>query len=209
MDTFYSNTELNNLGLCKLGKNVKISRNAIIYHPELLEIGDNVRIDDFTTISGKVVLGNYIHISQFCGLYGGTQGIFIEDFTGFSSRVAVYAVSDDYSGQYMTNPTVPDRYTCDIEKSVYIKKHSIIGSGSVVLPGVTIEEGCSLVALTMCRKSTQPWGIYFGVPAKRIANRKKDLLKLEEKLSEELIKQGGGLDRLIFQTIPFIKGVAA
>ena len=73
---YYSENELKEIGIKKYGTNVFISRNSILYHPEQLEIGNNVRIDDFTTISGKVILGNYIPIAQVCGLYGGSMGIF-------------------------------------------------------------------------------------------------------------------------------------
>ena len=86
METYYSEEELKLLGLKKYGSNVKISRHAIIYRPEELEVGSNVRIDDFTTISGKVTLGSYIHIAQTCGLYGGGAGITMEDFTTLSSH---------------------------------------------------------------------------------------------------------------------------
>ena len=114
MTTFYSEDELCGLGLKRYGANVLISRNAIIYKPDKLEIGSNVRIDDFVTISGNVVLGNYIHIAQNSSLFGGTAGILMDDFSGISSHVAIYAVSNDYSGRFMTNPTVPDKYTCDL-----------------------------------------------------------------------------------------------
>ena len=69
-----------------------------------------MRIDDFAIISGKVTLGNYIHIAQFCGLYGGSAGIEMEDYTGLSSKCSLYATSDDYSGMSMTNPMIPEKY---------------------------------------------------------------------------------------------------
>ena len=71
MNTFYNRQELECLGIKKLGEDVLIGRHVLLYHPEQLEIGDHVRIDDYTIISGKVTLHNYIHISHFCGLYGG------------------------------------------------------------------------------------------------------------------------------------------
>jgi len=39
MNSFYSNKELSNLGLKKIGKNVKISHNAQFYSPEKISIG--------------------------------------------------------------------------------------------------------------------------------------------------------------------------
>lgn len=182
MTTFYSESELHTLGLKKCGRNVLISRNAIIYKPEELEMGSNVRIDDFVTISGKVVLGNYIHIAQYASLYGGTQGIIMEDFSAISSRTAVYATSNDYSGKFMTNPTVPVQYTDGIDAAVHLGKHVVIGCMSVILPGVTIPIGCSVGAMSLCNKDLAEWGIYAGIPVKRIKERCKNLLKLEEEL---------------------------
>ena len=98
MNNFLSQEELKKLGLKSFGEDVLIGRNVMIYAPEKLSIGNHVRIDDFTCISGNVTLKDYIHISQFCGIYGGEAGVVMEDFTGLSSKCSVYAVSDDYTG---------------------------------------------------------------------------------------------------------------
>ncbi len=192
-DTFYSSQELKSLGLKRCGKNVFISRNAVLYHPEQLEIGNNVRIDDFTTISGKIVLGDYIHIAQFCGLYGGSEGIFMDDFSGISSKVTIYATSNDYSGNSMTNPMVPAKYkTTDKSEAVRLCRHVVVGSGSVILPGVTIKEGSSVGAMSLCGKSLDAWGVYAGAPAKRLKERSKKLLQLERRLRDHEAAAGGG-----------------
>ncbi len=185
--TFYSVEELAKLGIKKYGSNVLISRNAILYSPEKLEIGHDVRIDDFAIIGGNVKLGNYIHIAQFCGLYGSIGGIEMEDFTGLSSKCSVYATSDDYTGKSMTNPMVPEEFKpYSIEKKVTIKKHAIVGVNSVVLPGVEIAEGTSVGAMSVVNKSTEEWSIYVGSPAKKLKDRHKDILKLEKEFVESL-----------------------
>lgn len=182
MDTFYSENELKRLGIKSYGKNVLIGRNAILYSPQSLEIGHDVRIDDFCILSGKITLGNYIHISHFCGLYGGKEGICMEDFSGLSSKVTVYSTSDDYSGKSMTNPMIPSEYRPgSIEKAVLIKKHAIIGAGSVLLPGIVIGEGSSVGSMSLCTKNTESWSINVGIPAKKTRNRSKEILSLEEK----------------------------
>ena len=63
-----------------------------------------------------------------------------------------------------------------------VGRHVIIGSGSVVLPGVTIGEGSSVGALSLITKSLEEWGVYFGSPAKKIKSRRKDLLEQEQTL---------------------------
>lgn len=184
--SFYTEDELERVGLKRYGKNVLISRNAVLYNPDQLEVGNNVRIDDYTTISGKVVLGDYIHIAQFCGLYGGTEGIMMDDFSGLSSRVVIYATSNDYSGESLTNPTVPAKYKkTDKNIAVHLEKHVIVGCTSVVLPGVTIGIGSSVGAMSLVGKSLEPWGVFAGTPARRIKERSKHLLELEAQLRKE------------------------
>ena len=189
--TYYTSTELAALGLKKYGDNVFISRNAILYNPESIEIGHDVRIDDFCTISGNVKIGNYIHIAQFCSLYGGYAGVEMEDFSGLSSKVTIYATSNDYSGASMTNPMVRAKYKPgDKEGQVLLHKHVIVGVNSVILPGVEIGEGSSVGAMSLCVKSLEPWGIYAGAPAKKIKNRSKKLLELEAEFLKEVSSKG-------------------
>lgn len=183
MDNFLSGEELEELGLKEYGEDVLIGRHAVLYSPERLSLGNHVRIDDFTVISGTVTLGDHIHISQFCGLYGGDEGILMEDFSGLSSKCSIYAVSDDYTGASMTNPTVPARYKPgSISAPVRIEKHAIIGCNSVVLPGVTVAEGTAVGSMSLCNKSTEAWSMYVGIPARKKGERKRDILDLEKQM---------------------------
>ncbi len=116
---------------------------------------------------------------------GGESGITICDFANISSRVCIYALSDDYSGRSMTNPTVPEKYKDIQNDPVYVGRHVIIGSGSVILPGVRLEEGAALGAMSMMKHSAKAWTIYAGIPAREIKPREKVLLELEKKYKNE------------------------
>lgn len=177
---YLTTEQLDEMGFESLGKNVKISDKASIYNADQIEIGDNSRIDDFCVISGRVKIGRNVHIAPLCLVAGGEEGITLSDFSGLAYQVQIFAQSDDYSGKTLTNPTVPSEYKKEYKKSVLLGKHVIIGAGSIVFPGVHIAEGCSVGALTLVNKSTEEWGIYLGNPAKRIKDRKKDLLVLEK-----------------------------
>ena len=181
MNSFYSIDELNNIGFKKIGSNVLLSRKTSIYGASHISIGNNVRIDDYCILSGKITLSSNIHIATYCALYGGEAGICFEDYSGISSRGCVYAVSDDYSGLFLTNPMVPDEFKNVISKPVNIGRHVIIGSGVTILPGVNLADGSAIGAMSLCNKSTRPWGIYFGIPARRINERSKKVLELEKK----------------------------
>lgn len=188
MTSFYSENELKELGLKSYGSNVHISRHACFYGAKEISIGDNVRIDDFCILSGKVTLGSNIHIAAYSALYGGTDGITIDDFANLSSRISVYSVSDDYSGETMTNPTIPDKYKNVESAPVHIGRHVIIGSNSVVLPGVNIEEGSSFGSFSFINRDSEPWSINVGIPFKKIKERSKNLLKLEEQYLNDVLK---------------------
>ncbi len=190
---YYTEEELQNLGLKYLGKNVKISDKASIYNHDQIEIGDNSRIDDFCVVSGKIKIGKNVHIAPFCLIAGGEKGIVFEDFSGLAYQVQVFTQSDDYSGRTLTNPTISSEYKKETKKEVIIKKHSIVGAGSIIMPGVILAEGTSVGAMSLIRKSTEEWSIYLGNPAKRIMSRKKDLLELEK----EYLKNEGRLDDTI------------
>jgi len=186
MHSFYTVDELKNLGFERIGKNVLISRKASVYGADKITIGDNVRIDDFCILSGRIVLGNHIHIAAYAALYGADAGIHMEDFSGISSRVSVYATSDDYSGKAMTNPTVPDEYRNVQSTPVIIEKHVIVGASSVVLPGVILREGSAFGALTLINKSSEPWSVNVGVPARRVGDRRREILQLEQKFLDNM-----------------------
>lgn len=183
---FFNKEQLERMGFKSLGSNVRISDKASIYNTDQIEIGDNSRIDDFCVISGKVSIGRNVHIAVFCNVAGGEKGITFDDFSGLAYGCHVFTQSDDYSGRTLTNPTVPDKYKREIKKAIVIGKHSIVGTNSLIFPGVVLAEGTSVGGLSMVTKSTEEWSVYFGNPAKCIKARRRDLLKLEEEyLSSE------------------------
>ena len=178
---YLSEEQLNAMGFKNLGINVKISDKASIYNCEQITIGDHSRIDDFCVISGKVTIGQYCHITPMCLLAGGIPGIILHDFVTVAYGVKIFSQSDDYSGNTMTNSLIPTKYKNETKREVTLGKHVIVGAGTIVFPGVCIADGCSIGALSLVNKSTQEWGIYVGNPAKRVKDRKKDLLDLELK----------------------------
>lgn len=188
ISNFYSVEQLKHLGFKSVGENVLISQKASIYGAENIELGSNIRVDDFCILSGKIKIGNYVHIAAYTSLCGGNKGIVLEDFVNLSRNVTIFAISDDFSGASMTNPTIPDEYKNIIEAQVILKKHVLAGTGSVILPGVILEEGSVAGALSLIKNSTSRWSINAGVPAKKIKDRKKDLLKLEKQFLEKIRK---------------------
>ena len=186
--TILSKEELKKIGFKSIGENCLISSKASFYGADRISIGNNVRIDDFCVLSagaGGIEIGNFIHIAVYTSLIGGGR-IIIADFSGLSSRTTIYSSNDDYSGNNMTNPSIPTEFTNVTHADVIIKKHAIIGSGSVILPGVTIEEGAAVGALSLVNRDCEEFFIYAGNPAKKIKPRSRSLLDKEKKFMQTI-----------------------
>jgi galactoside O-acetyltransferase len=177
MTSFYTEKELSEIGLKKYGDNVLISRKCSIYSPEKTSVGDHVRIDDFCILSGEITLGSYVHISAYAAMYG-AFGIEMEDYTGLSPRCTVFSATDDFSGDYLINPMVDKSKTNVTGGKVLIKKYVQITAHCVVLPSVTINEGVTVGTMSLVNNDLEEWGLYVGVPAKRIKDKKRGLLRL-------------------------------
>ncbi len=185
MDAYYTDKELHGIGFYKCGRQVLISRKVSIYNPEKMIIGNNVRIDDFCILSGEIVLGSYIHIAAGVYLFG-AFGIYIEDFSAISSKSTIYSATDNYDGSCFTSPQFDDKYRCVIGKEIHLYKHAILGSSVVILPGAVIGEGAAVGAMSLVNRDIDPWWIYAGIPARKIRERKQDLLILEKQFIAEL-----------------------
>jgi len=172
------------LGFATVGEDVRISDRASFYGAQRIHLGSHVRIDDYCVLSagsGGIEIGSYIHVAVYTSLIGAGR-IRLHDFCNLSSRVAIYSSSDDYSGRTMTNPMVPDELKIVTHAPVEVGRHVVIGCGAVVLPGVELEDGVAVGALSLVNCNCSAFGIYAGIPARRVAERSRDLLELERRL---------------------------
>lgn len=178
---FYTEDQLKQVGFKSYGKNVLISNKVSIYSPHNIEIGDNVRIDDYCVISASksLKIGKYVHIGCFTSIIG-AGSIAIGDYCGISARVSIFSSNDDYTGLYMTNPMVPKQFTRVSHEPVLIKKHSIVGAGSVILPNTVVNEGVSIGSLSLINGEYESYSAYSGNPATKVGKRQKRFLKYEK-----------------------------
>jgi galactoside O-acetyltransferase len=181
---FYSEKELKQFKFKSIGKNVLIKKNVGMFFIENISIGSNVRIDDNVIIvaskKGSLVkIGSNVHIASNCYL-AGSAGIEMSDFSGLAPGVQIFSSTDDYTGKKLTNPTVGKPYIGGKSGKVTLEKHVIIGAKSIILPGITIEEGSSVGALSLVNKNLDAWGVYSGIPVKKLKNRFKNILKIEK-----------------------------
>jgi dTDP-4-amino-4,6-dideoxy-D-glucose acyltransferase len=174
-------------GFASVGDQVAIDPTARVFGAGRVSVGSNVRIDAFVVLSagaGGIVIGDYVHIGAH-GFLAGSERIQLEDFVALSGRVSLYSSSDEYSGEGMIGPTLPPEVRQVTNAPVTLKKHSAIGAGSIVLPGVTLGEGSAVGAMSLVRDDVGPFEMVAGIPAKRIGTRGRTVLELERRLRGE------------------------
>ncbi len=170
------------------GKNVIIGKTVRIRYPELVSIGDNCIIDDFTYISTALELENNVHISSGTKIIGGRNAtVRFGEFSTTAPNVVLSAGTDDYL-EGIATPMVPLEFKGNaVIGTITINRHCIVGSGSVVLPNVTFYDGACVGALSLVKSDLEAWSLYAGIPAKKIKDRNKDqILRLEEQYKETI-----------------------
>jgi len=179
---FLSEDLIKNIGFKSVGKSIQISDKASFYNPGNISIGDYTRIDDFCVLSageGGIEIGRNVHLSVGVSIVGKGK-VLISDFAGLSAKCSIFSSNDDYSGEYMTNPTVDTKYTNVTVGDIHIGKHVVVGANSVILPNVKINDGVSVGSLSLIKNDCDSFWIYAGIPAKPIKERSRKLLKLED-----------------------------
>lgn len=173
--------------LKRCGANVIIGKTVRIRYPELVEIGDNVIIDDFTYISTALVIAQNVHISAGCMLIGGRASrVTFGRFSTLAPNVVLAAGSDDYISGIAT-PMVPLEFKGHVDIGVIsIGAHCIVGANSTVLPNVTFHDGACLGAQSLAKTDLEPWMLYAGAPCRKLKSRDRErILSLERQFVAE------------------------
>jgi acetyltransferase-like isoleucine patch superfamily enzyme len=165
---FFDLKRLKYLGVgARVGKTVRIRR------PEEVIIGDGCIIDDFTYISCEMVLGKHCHIAPNVTISGGSSKVTLGDYVAISTGCSLHAASSDYLTASLDLPSVPEelRFGGTAEEIV-LGDHVILGSHTVVMPGVNLPTGVATGAHTILRnKKYEEWFLYLGHEAKKTLRR--------------------------------------
>ena len=175
----------------EIGKNIVIYEPVAIIQPENIILKSNIIISEFSFIASGLGLyiGNFIHLATHSCISGGGYCI-LEDFVGVCAGVKIITGSDDISGNGIPTPTIPrelqSQYRSFYQSFVHCQKHVFLSSNCVIHPGITIGEGTVVGSGSIVTKDLDPWGIYNGIPAKRVKDRPREkILELENRLFEE------------------------
>lgn len=166
---FFSLSELKDLGCGSI-----IGRTVRIRKPKLCSIGKNTIIDDFTYISCRITVGDYTHIGANGVLIGGDAHITIGHFVNIAPGCRLIAASNDFSGGGLAGPTIPPEFAApSITSKITLGDHVLLGTNTVILPGVHVPEGVSTGAMTLltANMELEPWTLYVGSPARPLRKR--------------------------------------
>lgn len=175
--------------LSGLGEHTIVGKTVRIRKPGRVAIGDYSIIDDFTYVSCGLTVGLYSHIGANSVLIGGDAHITIGNFVNIAPGCRLIASSHDFAQGGLTGPTIPAEYAAPaITSNISLADHVLLGTGTVVLPGVQLPEGVSTGAMTLIttRTKLEPWTLYVGSPARPLRRREEEAIKLTaEKLLEQ------------------------
>jgi acetyltransferase-like isoleucine patch superfamily enzyme len=159
------------------GRNVTIFPQAILCFPENISIGDETVVDDFVFMyaSGKgIEIGNFCHIVAGSHLQSGGL-LKMGDFSALGPKCVVLAATDDYKGEgFIGLKVFGDKYRKTQFADVIIGRHAHIGAGSIILPGVTIGDGCSVGAGSVVTCDLPEWTICYGSPCKPVSEKPRE-----------------------------------
>ncbi len=163
--------------LAHIGRNVIVGKTVRIRKPALVSVGDHSIIDDFAYVSCGLTLGRFAHIGAHAVIIGGKAHVRIGDFVNIAPGCRLIAASNDFSAGGLVGPAIPPEYADEaITADIHMADHVLLGTGTVILPGVHIPEGVSTGAMTVItpRTDLEPWTLYVGAPARPIRARERD-----------------------------------
>jgi acetyltransferase-like isoleucine patch superfamily enzyme len=177
------------------GRNVKISRNAIVFGQENIVIGDNVRIDAGCILAaagdGYMNIGSHVHLAPG-SIFQSGGGIEIGDHAQIAAGCRLVSASDDLSGDHLVGPCAPLEARKVWRGRILIGRLATVGVGSIILPLCTLEEGSVLGANSMMKahQIIPKWTINYGQPAsfKKFRNRTIETLAKEFEYAYEAAK---------------------
>lgn len=160
--------------LKKCGNNVVIYEYAKIAKPEVVEIGSNSKIDDFTFIYGGrgIKIGKYVHIASFTSIIGGGK-LVVGDYAAITAGCRLITGTDTYYNGKRMSAALPNEQRNVKLGKIIIGKDAFIGTNSIIFPDVIIGEGAVIGAGSIVNKDVEPWTINVGNPLRKIGKRPK------------------------------------
>lgn len=112
----------------------------------------------------KLHIGSHCHINRQC-MIDARGGIRIGNNVSISHYVKLITGSHNYNSKHF-----------DYEAAeIFIEDNVWIGINAIILKGVRIGEGAVIAAGAIVTKDCEPYGVYAGIPAKKVGVRQQNL----------------------------------
>ena len=151
-----------------VGENVQIFENSLILKPEMIDIGDGTRIDDFSRIEGGngIVIGKFVHIASFASILGGGKAV-IGNFTALSQGCKlITGIGHSFEAHFEIDLPEGHIYRTRLMGEIIIGSYVAVNVNVAIFPGVTIGDGAMIGANSVVTKDVEPWTLVIGAPAK-------------------------------------------
>lgn len=152
-----------------IGDNVIFEAGVLVFHPENIILGSNIYIGHNTILKGYyqslMEIGTDTWIGQGC-FFHSAGGLKIGNAVGIGPMVKILTSHHDDQYPELAVLELPLKF-----EPVVIEDGADIGTGTVILPGVTIGRNSIIGAGSVVTRDVQPSSIYTGVPAKFLRMR--------------------------------------
>ena len=155
----------------EFGNGIRIDGGVGVKHLETFEIGDGVFIGAQVYIQGRfdgvTKIGDHVWIGPQA--YFDARHLILEDHVGWGPGAKVLGSS--HTGIPIDRPIIETELEI---RPVHVQAWADIGTGAILLPGVTIGKGSIVGAGAVVTQDVPPFAIVAGVPARFIRWRDED-----------------------------------
>jgi acetyltransferase-like isoleucine patch superfamily enzyme len=156
--------------LARLGRGVVFEAGVLVFHPENVELGDDVYVGHYAILKGyhlnRMVIGDGTWIGQQCFLHS-AGGIVVGRNVGIGPGVQILT-----SSHRLDQLDRPILHADLVFAPVTIEDDGDLGAAAVILPGVTVGRGAQVGAGAVVSSDVPAYAIVAGVPARPIGSRR-------------------------------------
>lgn len=156
----------------QIGHGVVFELGVLVFHPENIEIEDNVYIGHYTILKGyhrgRMVIGSGTWIGQQCFLHSAGD-IIIGSNVGIGPGVKI--ITSFHTEEGILKPILHSQIEF---ATVVIEDDCDIGLGAIILPGATVGRGAQVGAGAVVTQNVPEYAVVAGVPAKILRMRTND-----------------------------------
>lgn len=169
--------DIDSLKLAEVGDDVRIFDFTRLTEPHHIRIGAHVLVDDFVFLQGGTGLsiGSYVHIASFASVTGGGSAG-IGNFCGIASGARILTGSDRFDGSGLIGPTVPAEHRSVERTHTQLGDHAFVGANAVIHPGVCIGQGAVIGSGSVVLEDIAPWTINVGSPTRIVGKRRSEVI---------------------------------